>query len=166
MGEHGKVVLEAALDNEKYNVLGYLDDNKIDNILEQKILGNINDYLNYVNQNIKFHIAIGNNQIRRKLFLKIGKNKLVTIIHKTASISKFSDIGLGNFIGAMVVINQGVKLGNNCIVNTGSIVEHGTEIGDNSHISYRSLIGSNCVLSEGTYIEMGETVKRNTRIGE
>ena len=33
------------------------------------------------------------------------------------------------------IVNKNCKIGKNCIVNTGSILEHDTIIGDNCHIS-------------------------------
>lgn len=162
MGEHGKIVAETILDTASYNLLGYLDDGEKGNIYGLKLLGNINSYEKYLNKNIKFHIAVGNNDIRKNISSKIGIKNLATIFHKTAYVSKFSSIEQGCYIGAMAVINQSATIGSNCIINTGSIIEHGVQIGKNSHISYRVLIGSNCNIEEESYIEMGEILKRNT----
>lgn len=165
MGEHGKVVLNTYINkkNKEYTVVGYLDDKEESNIFGIKYLGKVEDYNKYIEKS--FHLALGNNKLRRDLGEKIGYNKLVNIIHDTAFISEFSKIGNGNYIGAMSVINQGCIIENNCIINTGSIVEHGSIIKNNSHLSYRVLVGSNVLIQEETYLDMGEIIKRNMKIG-
>lgn len=163
-GGHGKVVLDAVLSNPNTNIkiIGFLDDGEIEEIAGIKKLGNISDWKRY--QDKKFHIAIGNNVFREKLSKEIGNERLVTVIHKTAYVSSISEIGIGSYIGAMVVINPETKIGKVCIVNTGSIVEHNCEIGDYTHLSYRVLVGSESKISPRTMLEMGRVLERKTNI--
>lgn len=166
MGEHGKVVLDTLLskENKRFNILGYLDDNICSPIYGIPFLGNIEDCSKYIHK--KFHIAIGNNSVRKNIAKKIGIDKLVSIIHDKAFVSKFSKIENGTYIGAMVVVNQGCSIGENCIINTGSIIEHGTKIGNNCHLSYGVLIGSDCELCDELYVEMGKIIEKNMKVGE
>ena len=163
-GGHGKVVVDAILSNPESNVkiIGFLDDGDIEEIAGIKKLGNISEWKKY--QDKRFHIAIGNNEFREKLAKEIGEEKLITIVHKTAYVSSMSEIGVGSYIGAMVVINSETKIGKACIVNTGSIVEHNCEIGDYAHLSYRVLVGSESKISTKTMLDMGKVLERKSNI--
>ena len=164
MGGHGKVVLDAVLSNPNSNIkiIGFLDDGDIEEVYGIKKLGNIKDFINYKGK--KFHIAIGNNKFREEIAKELGEEKLISIVHKTAYISSMSKIEDGTYIGAMVVVNPECKIGKCCIINTGTIVEHNSFVGDYSHLSYRVLIGSESNISSGTMIEMGEILERNSKL--
>lgn len=163
-GGHGKVVLDAILSNPQVNikVIGFLDDGNIEEIAGIKKIGNIFEWKEYKDK--KFHIAIGNNSFREKLAKEIGKERLLTVVHKTAYISSMSKVKEGSYIGAMVVINPGSKIGRCSIINTGSIVEHDCEIGDYTHLSYRVLVGSESKISARTMIDMGRVLERKSNI--
>lgn len=157
-GGHARVVIDAALTNKNLKILGFLDDGDIDNILGIKKLGNISEIQKF--KNFKFHIALGNNEVREKLGEKIGEEKLVTIVHPKAYLSQDIILGNGCYIGANVVINSKTILENLVIVNTGSIIEHDCILRKSSHISYGALIGSSTKIKEKVYVEMGKIIKR------
>ena len=163
-GGHGKVVLDAVLSNlnTDIKIIGFLDDGNIKKIYGIKKIGNIKDFVNYTNK--KFHIALGNNKFREKIAKELGEDKLISITHKTAYVSSMSNIGNGTYIGAMAVINPECEIGKGCIINTGTIVEHNSCIGDYSHLSYRVLVGSESKISSRTMIEMGRIIERNSEI--
>lgn len=164
IGGHGRVVLDAILSNSETNIkiIGFLDDGDTKEVYGLKKLGNICDWKKYRNK--KFHIAVGNNNFRKELSEKVGRDKLVTIIHKTAYISQSVQIGVGSYIGAMVVINSESIIGKSCIINTGSIIEHNCEIGDYSHLSYRVLVGSESKISTESMLDMGKILERKSKI--
>lgn len=153
-GGHCKVVTEAT---QNYKVVGFLDDKE-----SKERLGPISDWKKFKDTHV-FHIAIGNNSVREKLGKEI---KTVSIIHSTAYVSPSAKIEEGSFIGINTVINSNVKIGKNCIINTGSIIEHDTKIDDYSHISYRVLIGSNVWIGKKVFLDMNKIVERGTKIDE
>ncbi|MGL5624907.1 acetyltransferase [Cetobacterium sp.] len=157
-GGHGRVVIDTVFSNPNLEVIGFLDDSDIESFLGISKLGKILDIEKF--KEFKFHIAIGNNSLRKELGEKVGVKNLVTIIHPTAYICRDVKIGKGCFIGTNVVINSKSKLGNNIIVNTGSIIEHDCILENYSHLSYGVLLGSGVTIKEKAYIEMGEIVKR------
>ena len=163
IGGHGKVVLDSILSNKNFphKVKGFLDDGDTKEVFGLNKLGNIYEYTKYIS-NYKFHIAIGNNSLRKELALKIGTENLVSIFHKTSYISESSQIRKGSYIGAMSVINHGCDIGKNSIINTGTIIEHDTSVGECSHLSYRVLVGSNSHIEPESYIEMGEILPRGS----
>ena len=163
-GGHGKVVLDAVLSNPNTDIkiIGFLDDGNINEIYGIKKLGNIKDFVNFKDK--KFHIALGNNKFREKIAKELGEENLISIIHKTAYVSSMSKIENGTYIGAMTVINPECEIGKGCIINTGTIVEHNSYIGDYSHLSYRVLVGSENKISSGTMIDIGIIIERNSEI--
>ena len=69
-GGHSKIVIEILEENNEFNILGLLDDNKDTHgklILGKRVLGDIESIKNYNPSNLRFVISIGNNQIRRTL---------------------------------------------------------------------------------------------------
>lgn len=162
-GGHGRVVIDAALSSKELEIIGFLDDSDdIKEILGISKLGSISDIVKF--RDYKFHIAIGNNSLRKDLSEKIGKENLITIIHSNAYISRDVEIENGCYIGANVVINSKSKLGNSVIVNTGSVIEHDCILEDYSHLSYGVLLGSGVKVRKKVYIDMGECVKRGITV--
>ena len=163
-GGHGKVVLDAVLSNPNIGIkiIGFLDDGDIKEIHGIKKLGNIKDFVNFKDK--KFHIALGNNKFCEKIAKELGEENLISIIHKTAYVSSMSKIENGTYIGAMTVINPECEIGKGCIINTGTIIEHNSYVGDYSHLSYRVLIGSESKVSSGITIDMGRIIERNSEI--
>ncbi|MGL4800925.1 MAG: hypothetical protein ACRC18_01550 [Cetobacterium sp.] len=157
-GGHGRVVIDVALCNPNLEVIGFLDDGNIEDILDVPRLGKILDIENF--KEFKFHIAIGNNSLRKELTEKIKAENLITIIHSTTYICRDVEVGKGCFIGANTIINSKSKLENSVIINTGSIIEHDCILENYSYLSYGALLGSGVTIKEKVYIDMGEVVKR------
>lgn len=161
-GGHSKVVIDALLSSKKYEIIGFLDDGNTSEVLGIKKIGSISEINKF--ENTKFHIAIGNNEIRRKISEIIPKEKLLTIIHRTAYIAKDTFIKEGCYVGANVVINPGAKIGKCSIINTGSIVEHDCILEEFTHLSYRVLVGSGSKVRKNVYVEMGIIIKREKEV--
>ncbi len=97
--------------------------------------------------------------------------EFINVIHGTSVISGYSELGCGNAVLANTVVNIGARIGNNCILNTGSIVEHQCIIGDNVHIATGSVIcggariGDNCLVGAGATVIQGVSIGENSIIG-
>lgn len=161
-GGHGRVVIDAALYNPNLEIIGFLDDGNVEDILGISKLGKISDIEKF--KEFKFHIAIGNNSLRKELTEKIKAENLITIIHPTTYICRDAEVKKGCFIGANTTINSKSKLENSVIVNTGSIVEHDCILENYSHLSYGVLLGSGVTVKEEVYVEMGEVIKRGITV--
>lgn len=79
-------------------------------------------------------------------------------IHPTAVIDPSSQIGENSYIGAHVVIQAGVKLGDDVCIHPNVVIYPDVQIGDrtilhaNSTIHERAIIGANCVIHSGAVI--------------
>ena len=131
----------------------------------KRIIGTTDDIKKIYNddKNIEFIIAIGNNEIRSRIF-NANNVKYYTAIHKNSIISKTAQIGKGSCVMAGAIVGTNAVIGQNCIINTGSIVEHGCKIEDGVHLSYRVTIGAESIIGKESYIGMGAIINRNIEI--
>jgi len=93
-------------------------------------------------------------------------------------VSSKAVLGDGTIVMPGAIVQPGVEVGKNCILNSRCLLEHGVKIGDHCHISTgvilngdavlgpRSFVGSGSVVQEGAVIKanslvpMGTTVRR------
>src|SRR5690625_1622219 len=130
-GGHGKVVADIARKMKVWQEISFLDDNPdITSLFGSKVLGNTKEISNYIDDYDIF-IAIGNNDIRKKLYFHLENLRatIPTLIHPSAIIGEEVSIDSGTVIMARVVINCSTTVGRGCIINTGSTIDHDNEIG-------------------------------------
>ena len=161
---HAKVIADI-IKKSGDEVVGFLDDNKelqgkviFD---EKKVLGttnenDINKYKDYY-----FIIGIGSNKVRKLIYNKYPNLEWYTAIHPNAVIGSDVEIGYGTVIMAGTVINTGTRIGNHCIINTCSSVDHDNIIEDYVHISPGAHLAGTVKICEGTWICAGATVINN-----
>ncbi len=161
-GGHGKVVLDAALRQKKYNIIGFADNGKE---VGSRVFGNYtvicsqSAILQMHNINY-FIVAIGNNTIREKIFNELkDKLKPAIILHPNAVISDNSNILPGTVVLANAVINPNAHIGNNCIINAMALVDHDSTIGNNTHLSPGTIVGSHTNIPNNYTSELGEKIK-------
>ncbi len=150
-GGHSKSITEC-IDEKKYNLIGFIDENKLGYHYGYPILGkslaDIEEYKDY-----SYIIGIGDNEARKKWFEKLnGEVDIVNIIDKSAIIAGSARIGKGNFIGKNAVINADVIIGDNNIVNTRALIEHECKVGNNNHLSTNSVINGNVVVGDNCFL--------------
>lgn len=170
-GGHSKVICDSILSQNEFEVVGYLDDKYKD----VKRIGNI--YYGPISSakrlidyfiDIKFIIAIGNNQGRKQIVdkLNLSENYFVTLIHKSAVVSQSSKIGIGTVVMPNSVINAESQIGNHAIINTGAIIEHDCIVGDFIHVSPAATLTGAVHLEEGVSVGAGAIIIPNIKIGE
>ena len=115
----------------------------------------------------KVIIAIGNNKHRERICENISSLcEFETMIHHSAYISRFSEVGEGTVIMPKVCLNAEVKIGRHCIINTGSIVEHECVIEDFVHISPHASLAGNIHVKKGAHIGLGANVIQGITVGQ
>ena len=169
-GSHARVI--SKLFEDKFNIIGYMITGKIykNNKLNKKIFLLNKRNFDKLKKNRKLFsiIAVGDNQIRKKFFLKLRnlkiKNKWISIISKNAILAKDVKIGEGTLVMPGCIINNGTKIKNHCIINTGSIIEHDNYFENFSSCGPRVVTGGNVKLGEASYIGIGSVVKEEIKI--
>jgi len=173
-GEHARVVMETALQMpEKWNILGYLDpkeDRESDKRFSIKHLGDDSEVRNILEKDpeCKFICGIGNNQMRRKLIikLKIPDDNWATVIHPAAEISPNAEIGNGTAIMSRAVIQTGAVVENHVIINSGAIIEHDSVIGAFSHIAPGVVTGGGVKVGKEVFVGLGARIRDHISIGK
>ncbi len=156
---HGNVIADIILKSGD-KLLGFLDDDlERENPYDVALLGKVADCLKYIDKN--FIIAIGNNEIRKKIAENYPNLKYYTAIHPSAIISSNVKIGKGSCVMAGSVVNACVKIGEHCIINSCSVVEHDCEIGNYSHLSPNACLCGTVKVGNFCHIGAGVTVKNN-----
>lgn len=167
-GGHSKVIIDILLKDKSKNIIGVLDDNfeslNYDNILGIRILGKI-DLIQTFPKTYKYIIAIGDNKIRKKIAKKFINICYTRAIHPEAVIGENVEILEGCVIMARTVINSYSKIGKHCILNTGSIIEHDTEIDDFVHISPRATLCGGVKIKKSAWIGAGVVIIQGMTIG-
>lgn len=110
----------------------------------------------------KFVVAVGDNQLRKKIFKKHkDKVSFTNIIHPDSNyqgVDSHKKIGIGNIITQNTVITDNVQIGNFCIFNLGCTVGHDCIVEDFVTISPGANISGNVHLEKGAYIGTGSSI--------
>lgn len=110
-------------------------------------------------------IAIGNNQIRKKVASMVSHN-FGTLVHPKATVSALSFIGIGTVILGNAVIQAEARIGNQVIINIGACVDHEAIVEDFANIGPLVYIGGGTQISKMATIEANATISRNLLIDE
>lgn len=151
-----------------YSVIGYVDDNEAGNeILGIPVMTSEECYSIYFNHNIC--IAIGDNAIRECLY-KEYKRKLISakfpsLIHKSSVVGVNTHIGEGTVVMPLTNIGPNSTLGECCIVNTSSSIDHDCKIDDFASIAPGVISGGTVSIGKRTAISMGIIIKHGINIG-
>lgn len=104
---------------------------------------------------------------RREVFEKFSKRGFgfPHLIHPSAVIAAGVRMEEGIQIMAGVVLQPGVHIGRNTIVNTRSSIDHDGEIGDHVHIAPGVTISGGVTIQEGVHVGAGATIIQGLTIG-
>jgi len=116
----------------------------------------------------EFFVAIGDNQLRRRLTDRLegeaGK-RCISISHSSAVVSEHANLSSGVMVGANASINPMAEIGIGVICNTGSIVEHHCKVGDYAHIAPGAVLCGGVEVGRGTLIGANSVVRPMIKIG-
>lgn len=172
-GGHGRVVADIAVKMAKWKSVSFLDDNEPDKLFSGlNVIGPVSDALKYKNS-ADFIVAFGDNYARRNIQSDMEKKKfsIVNLIHPNTVIGSGVSFGSGNVVTAGVVINPLTKIGNGCILNTSSSIDHDNliddfvHIGPGVHLAGSVQVGENSSLGTGSNVINNITICKNCIIG-
>jgi len=111
----------------------------------------------------KVIVAIGNNEIRKKYFNFLKKNKFkpATIVHPKSYSSFGVKIGEGSVVMQGSFINTDSVIGNNCIINSNASIDHDCLIKDHTHICPGVIIAGNVKIGKNCWIGLGAKIIEN-----
>lgn len=170
-GGHSKVIKDIIDSIKEYELLGFLDDKYEERLVNGHLfyapLSTISHLLEDFTD-IKFIIAIGDNQVRKDIVhrLNITESFYVTLKHPSSIISSSAQIGVGTVIMPNSVINADAKVGYHSIINTGAVIEHDNDLGNFVHISPHATLTGAVKVEEGAHVGAGSTLIPNVNIGK
>lgn len=163
---HGKVVADIAIKMNKWQSITFLDDDEsIKASIGLEVIGKTADAFTY-KEEADFFVAIGSNTTREKIQEKLIEQGLnvVSLIHPSAVIGTDVEMGIGTAVMAGVVINSSTRIGNGCIINTSSSVDHDNVIEDYVHISPGVNMAGTVKVGKGTWLGIGSVVSNNVNV--
>jgi sugar O-acyltransferase (sialic acid O-acetyltransferase NeuD family) len=144
--------------SETYEIAGFIDDNESlwgTVINDIPVVGGV-DYLSGISAdgNLPYAvIAIADPKIKELIAGKLdGRVKWENIIHPTAIVSGYAEIGVGNIFQIHVVIGPDVIIKNHCHINTFSTVGHDAVLKNYVSIMSHCDITGHCILEERVYV--------------
>lgn len=158
------------IDFTRYTLIGYFDDKKITTYNNLPIIDKIDNIDKYLEDGTidNIFITIGENKKRSELFNLLSVkyyNKFINIIADSARILSESEINArGLFIGHNTFLGVNVNIGDNSIVNTGTIVEHHSSIGKHCNLSPGVILNGTVSLKEKVYVGSGSIIIQNLEI--
>ena len=107
---------------------------------------------------------------KRELVINRFKNmggRIISFISPFASISPYdTSIGNGTIILESAVIEPGVHIGEECLLNKFSKFGHGCKVENNCEIAPACIISAESQIGEGTFVGMGSIVLPGVKIGK
>lgn len=112
-------------------------------------------------------VAIGDNRIRQlkiRELIRAGA-KMTTLIHPTATVSRYARLGVGSVVFAGAIMNVSAAAGEGTILNTGCSVDHDCILGNAVHISPGVRLAGNVRVGDLSWIGIGACVRQSICIG-
>ena len=115
-------------------------------------------------------IAIGDNFVRERVsneYKAVMPNaKFSSLIHNSAVVGINTEVGEGTVVMPQVNVGPNCKVGNFCILNTSSSIDHDCEMNAFSSIAPGVVTGGNVKIGVRSALSIGVTVKHGVLIGD
>ncbi|WP_418263898.1 acetyltransferase [Flavobacterium faecale] len=163
---HCRVIIDILRKSNQFIVEGILDDEpKTDSILNIPVIKTPSVSF-FTDKSLI--IAIGNNQIRKKIALRYIRydSKFLILIHPKAVIAEDVILNEGTVIMAGAIVNTSAIIGKHAIINTGAIIEHECFLEDYVHVSPNAVLAGGVTVREGAHIGIGASVIQGIKIGK
>lgn len=127
-GVYGEEVYDIAKSLHVFHRIEFLDDNPF----RENTVGSWNEVEDYLEEFPVAVIAVADVDLRKDWTNKlIGMGFIIpTLIHPTAYVPEGVEVGIGTVICARVTVSAGSKIGDNCIITSGSIIPRKTVLPD------------------------------------
>jgi sugar O-acyltransferase (sialic acid O-acetyltransferase NeuD family) len=112
-------------------------------------------------------VGTGNGDFRRTLSQRALAHggSLASVCHPSSVVSRLATIGGGTFLAAQSVVGPHSRIGDYCIVNTGSTIDHDNVLADGVNISPGVHFAGTVHCGEDAFIGTGAAVAPGIRIG-
>jgi sugar O-acyltransferase (sialic acid O-acetyltransferase NeuD family) len=110
---------------------------------------------------------IGRGRIRARFSDRLAGLSLqpLSAVHPTSYLSDLAQLGAGVQVMPHAVVHDGASIGDYCLLNTGSVVDHDCRIGRGVHIMGSAALAGGVEVGDFCSIGTNATVLPNTKIG-
>ena len=166
-GGHARVLLDA-LRCCGVEVLGFVGPDLSSAELDVEYLGGDECVQGFAVDEVVLVNGVGNIGGRQRLFdaFKSQGYRFAQVIHPSAIISKQSVLAEGVQVMAGTVIQAGVSVAENVIINTRASVDHDCCIGAHAHISVGAVLAGDIKIGKSVLIGAGSTLIQGIGIGD
>ena len=116
-----------------------------------------------------FAIAVGDNFLRNKCFEELCKKYpeiiFPSLVHSSAVISSFSNIGSGSVFMPFSFVGPNTEIKNFCIINSHASIDHDGVMGNFSSLAPGAILGGSVSIGERSAISIGAVIKHGTSVG-
>jgi sugar O-acyltransferase (sialic acid O-acetyltransferase NeuD family) len=172
-GGFGREIAQYIRDiNEKYpefNILGFVDEDK--NKRGKKYEGTpvLGDFSDLPALSPLYAVCgVADPKAKEGLVEKALKSgiRFVNVIHPSAYITGFVEIGEGVVVGPGCTITINVKIGNHVSINPGCGIGHDAAIGDYTTLYWNVNVSGNVEIGRGVQVGTGAFIKQGLQVGE
>jgi sugar O-acyltransferase (sialic acid O-acetyltransferase NeuD family) len=112
-------------------------------------------------------IAIADAKIKEDLAAYLrGAVVWENIVHPTAVVSAYSEMGRGNIVQAHAFVSANTRMGDHCMINTKSALGHDAVLEDYASVMSYCDVTGNVHIEKGAYLATSVSVIPSVRIGE
>lgn len=125
------------------------------------IIGSFNDLFSLNSlEGMSFALSQGDNKMRATIFEKIVEKKgsVPTLIHPSANVSKYAQLGRGVVVHMNTVVHPDVTVGDNTVLSYNVSVTHSTHIGKNCYLAFGVMLGAYTIVEDFVFIGIGAIV--------
>lgn len=165
-GGHARSLIEVVESSNKWHIVGLVGllEQVGDKLLGYPVLGSDSDLIQLRQRCANALLAIGQIStftIRQRLVRELRdlNFSMPTVISANAIVSGHAEIGIGTSVGHGVIVNAGACVGEYCILNSNSLIEHDVIIGNYCHISTGALINGGVNIGSGSFIGSGALLR-------
>ena len=117
-----------------------------------------------------FAIGVGDNPSRERIFKELKAEfesmYFPPLIHQSAVVSFFAEVGDGTVVMPNAVIGPNSKIGMFCLINTQSSLDHDCVMSDFSSLAPAAITGGGVMLGFRSAVCIGAKIKHGIRIGD
>jgi len=88
------------------------------------------------------------------------------VISPHAYVSRHAVVGAGTIVLHGAIVNAGAHVGEHCILNSQSLVEHDTRVDDFCHVSTGAILNGGVTVGEGSFIGSRSVLKQGAVLGQ
>lgn len=167
-GGHATSVANVAL-SAGYRIQHFVDpDQRGCHLLGTPVIGDVAELAEPAQYD--YCIAVGDNAAREKIYNRLAAiypgMMFPKLVHASATVSCFTEIGAGTVVMPHAVIGPNTSIGKFCILNTRASIDHDSRMADYASLAPGVVTGGAVSVGARSAVSIGAIVKHGVSIGD